>query len=87
MIRLITFLIVAVALSWLAAWLVDHPGRVALTWQGVHVETSFVVLLVAVAVIGVLLVLLFETLRILRQAPSRWGRARRRSTISRSATF
>jgi HemY protein len=79
MIRLIIFLIVAVALSWLATWLVDNPGRVSLTWQGTHIETSFVVLLLAVAVIGIVLVVLFEILRIVRQAPSRWGRAHRRS--------
>jgi HemY protein len=79
MIRLIVFLIVAVALSLLATWLVDNPGRVSLTWQGTHIETSFVVLLLAVAVIGIVLVVLFEILRIVRQAPSRWGRARRRS--------
>jgi HemY protein len=83
MIRLIVFLIVAVALSWLATWLVDHPGRVSLTWQGTHIETSFVVLLLAVAVIGILLVILFEILRVVRQAPSRWGRAHRRSRIDR----
>ena len=83
MIRLIVFLIVAVAVSWLATWLVDHPGRVSLTWQGTHIETSFVVLLLAVAVIGILLVILFEILRMLRQAPSRWGRAHRRSRIDR----
>lgn len=79
MIRLIVFLIVAVALSWLATWLVDNPGRVSLTWQGTHIETSFVVLLLAVAVIGIVLVVLFEILRVVRQAPSRWGRAHRRS--------
>jgi HemY protein len=83
MIRLIVFLIAAVALSWLATWLVDHPGRVSLTWQGTHIETSFVVLLLAVAVIGILLVILFEILRVVRQAPSRWGRAHRRSRIDK----
>jgi HemY protein len=79
MIRLIAFLIVAVALSWLATWLVDNPGRVSLTWQGTHIETSFVVLVLAVAVIGIVLVVLFEIVRMVRQAPSRWGRAHRRA--------
>jgi HemY protein len=79
MIRLILFLIVAVALSWLAVWLVDNPGTVSLTWQGMHIETSFAVLIIAIAVIGVLLTLLFEILRLLRQAPSRFGQARRRA--------
>jgi HemY protein len=79
MMRLIVFLIVAVALSWLATWLVDNPGRVSLTWQGTHIETSFVVLMLAVAVIGILMILLFEILRVIRQAPARWGRGWRRA--------
>jgi HemY protein len=83
MIRLIVFLIVAVALSWIATWLVDNPGQVSLTWQGTHIETSFVVLLVAVAVIGILLIILYEILRVVRQAPARWGRSFRRSRIDK----
>jgi HemY protein len=79
MIRLIVFLIVAVALAWLATWLVDNPGRVSLTWQGTHIETSVVVLLIAAAVLGILLVVLFEVLRVVRQAPSRWSQAHSRS--------
>ncbi|MGH6912404.1 MAG: heme biosynthesis protein HemY, partial [Geminicoccales bacterium] len=79
MIRLIAFLTVAVALAWLATWLADHPGNVSLTWQGMHIETSFAVLLVAVALIGIVLFILFEILRVLRQAPARFGRSRRRA--------
>jgi HemY protein len=83
MIRLIVFLIAAVALSWLATWLVDNPGQVSLTWQGTHIETSFVVLLLAVAVIGILLIILYEILRVVRQAPARWGRSFRRSRVDK----
>ena len=83
MIRLIVFLIAAVLLSWFASWLVDNPGRVSLTWQGTHVETSFVVLMLAVAVVGIVLVILFEILRVIRQAPGRWGRAHRRSRVDK----
>jgi HemY protein len=86
MIRLIVFLIVAVALSWLATWLVDNPGRVSLTWQGTHIETSFAVLMLAVAVIGILMVILFEILRVVRQAPGRWGRGWRRARIDKGYT-
>ena len=55
MIRLVLFLAAAVAVSLLAAWLANHPGAVALTWQGVHVETSFAVLMIAVLLFGALL--------------------------------
>ncbi len=79
MIRLIAFLIVAVLLSWLATWLVDNPGTVSLTWQGTHIETSFVVLLVALAVVAVLITVVFEILRVVRQAPRRIGQAHRRA--------
>lgn len=83
MIRLIVFLVVAVGLSLLAAWFADHPGRVSLIWQGVQIETSVAVLLVGLALFGVLLVALFELLRMLRGAPRRIGRRRRRSRIDK----
>jgi HemY protein len=83
MIRLVLFLVVAVALSLLAAWFADHPGRVALTWQGTRVETSVAVLIIAVLLFGVLLVILFEILRMLGAAPRRIGRHVRRSRVDR----
>ena len=83
MIRLIVFLVVAVALSWLATWLVNNPGSVLLTWQGVQVETSVAVAVVAVAVLTVLIVILFEILRWLRRVPARVSQARTRSRRDR----
>ena len=83
MIRLIVFLVVAVGLSLLAAWFADHPGRVSLIWQGVQIETSVAVLLVGLALLGVLVVVLFELLRMLRGAPRRIGRRWRRSRIDK----
>jgi HemY protein len=83
MIRLVLFLLAAVAVSLLAAWLADHPGRVALTWQGMHVETSFAILMIAVALFGLLLIALFEIIRVLGGAPRRIGRRRRRSRVDR----
>lgn len=77
MIRLIVFLAIAIALSLFATWLADHPGRAALTWGGTHVETSLVVLVIGVVVIGILLVILFEIYRLIRGAPRRFGRRRR----------
>jgi HemY protein len=79
MIRLVLFLVVAVLLSLGAAWLADHPGQVALTWQGTRVETSIAVLAVGVVLLGVLLIILFEIVRLLGGAPRRIGRRVRRS--------
>ena len=83
MIRLFLFLLAAVAVSLLAAWLADHPGQVALTWQGVHVETSFAVLMIAVLLLGLLMVVLFEITRLLGGAPRRIGHRLRRSRVDR----
>ena len=83
MIRLILFLVVAVGLSLVAAWLADHPGRVSLIWQGTQIETSVAVLIVGVVLFGVLLVILFEILRLVRGAPRRLGQRWRRSRTDR----
>ena len=69
MIRLIVFLAIAIALSLLAAWLADHPGRAALTWGGTHIETSVAVLVIGVLLLGVVLTILFEIFRLIRGAP------------------
>ena len=83
MIRLIVFLVVAVLLSLLASWLAENPGRVALTWQGTQIETSFAVLAVGILLLGVVLTILFEIVRLLRAAPRRLGRHRRQVRAER----
>jgi HemY protein len=82
-IRLVLFLLAAVAVSLLAAWLADHPGQVALTWQGMHVETSFAILMIAVLLLGLLFIIAFEIVRLLGGAPRRIGRRLRRSRTDR----
>jgi HemY protein len=82
MIRLIVFLVVAVALAWLATWLADHPGQVSLTWQGMQIETSFAVFVVVLAVLVLLAIAAFELLRLMRRAPQRI-RAHRHRTRER----
>jgi HemY protein len=79
MIRLVLFLVVAVALSLGMAWLADQPGRVALTWRGTHIETSPAVLIVAVLLFGVIVTILFEVVRLLGGAPRRSGGRLRRA--------
>ena len=78
MIRLILFLVVAVALSLLATWFADHPGRVSLVWQGMRIETSFAILVVGLVLFGVVVTIVFEVLRLIRGAPKRFVRGRRR---------
>jgi HemY protein len=78
MIRLILFLVVAVALSLLATWFADHPGRVSLVWQGMRIETSFAILVVGLVLFGVVVTIVFEVLRLIRGAPKRFVRSRRR---------
>jgi HemY protein len=79
MIRLIAFLAVAIALSLVASWLADHPGRAALTWGGTRIETSVAVLAIGVLLLGVVLAILFEIFRLIRGAPRRLGNWRRRA--------
>src|SRR5690606_11217860 len=79
MIRLVLFLLAAVAASLAAAWLADNPGRVALTWQGMHIETSFAVMAIALVLLVLLAIALFELLRLLGAAPRRISRHMRRS--------
>jgi HemY protein len=83
MIRLILFLIVAVALALLAAWFADHPGRVSLVWQGMQIETSVAVAVVAAVVAAVIVVLAFEILRLVRAAPRRLRAHRRHARTDR----
>ncbi len=62
MIRVVIFLILVGLLALGAAWLADRPGDVVVTWQGMHIETSVMVLaaglLVAVAALMLLWTLL-----------------------------
>ena len=44
MIRVVLFLIVVGALALGVAWLADRPGDVVITWQGMRIETSLMVL-------------------------------------------
>lgn len=71
MVRLIAFFIVAVALAWSAAWVVDHPGQMTLDWGGWRVDTSVGVLVFAVAAVAVLAALLYRLWLFLTRAPGR----------------
>jgi HemY protein len=83
MLRLILLLILATALALAAVWFVENPGRVLLEWQGYRLETSVGILILAALAATALLFLLFELIRVLLRAPTRWRRNRSRRRESR----
>ncbi len=70
MIRVIFFLIVVGLLSFGVAWLADRPGDVVITWQGLRIETSLMVLGAAVLATLVILVMLWSLVRAILNSPS-----------------
>ncbi len=69
MIRVVLFVLVIAAFAFGAVWLADRPGDVVITWLGRRVETSVMVLVLAVAAIAVLSTLLWSTLRAITNLP------------------
>ena len=72
---LILFLALA-AIAGAAAWLADHPGRIAFEWQGLRIETSAA--LAGAVVLAVLLAVLalYRAWRWLIEGPAAWRRKR-----------
>jgi HemY protein len=83
MIRILSFLVIVALLISGAVWMADRPGVVTVEWLGWRLETSVMVLLVALVVlVGVLVVvgrLLGGTLRL----PRTLGRNRREKKLKR----
>jgi HemY protein len=80
MIRVVIYLLAVGALALGAAWLADRPGDVMITWQGRRIETSVMVLTIAVVAIAVLTTMFWSTLRTILRSPDtlwRYLRARR----------
>jgi HemY protein len=69
MIRLVLFLIVVGALALGVAWLADRPGDVVVTWQGLRIETSLIVLGGAVLVAMAFVALIWSILRGIVRSP------------------
>jgi HemY protein len=68
-IRVVLFLLLIGALAFGAVWLADRPGDVVITWLGRRVETSVMVLALAVIAIAVLTTLFWSTLRAIAGLP------------------
>jgi len=75
MIRLISFLVVAVALAWGVVWVADNPGQMSLQWGGWRVDTSAGVLGAGVLAFAVVVALLYRLWLFLTRAPARIGDA------------
>ncbi len=77
MLRALGFLVVLGLLVALAVWMADHPGSASLDWQGYRVETSFVLLLGAIAALAVATALLYRLWLFIRRVPGQLVRAHR----------
>jgi len=75
MLRLIFFLIAAVALAWGVVWLADNPGQVSFNWGGWQVETSAGVFGGALVAFTIVAALLYRFWLFLTRAPGRIGGA------------
>ena len=69
MIRVVSFLIIVGALSLAVAWLADRPGDVVITWQGLRIETSLMVLGAAMLALMALLALIWSLVRAVLRSP------------------
>ena len=77
MIRIVLFLIVVGLLSVGVAWLADRPGDVLITWQGLRIETSLMVLAVAILVLMALIGIVFSAISTVVRSPVVLARLRR----------
>jgi len=77
MIRIVLFLIVVGALAVAITWLADRPGDVVVTWQGLRIETSLMVLGATVLATMIVLALLFSLLRTILRSPAMLARFHR----------
>ena len=71
MIRVVIFLLLIALAALGAVWLADRPGDVAITWIGHRIETSVMVLAVAVAAVAAATTILWSILRAVLRLPGR----------------
>jgi HemY protein len=77
MIRVVSFLIVVGVLSLAVAWIADRPGDVLITWQGLRIETSLLVLGAAILALVALLLMIWSLLRAAWRSPALFANLRR----------
>ena len=69
MIRVILFLALVALIALGVVWIADRPGDVAITWQGYRIETSVMVMAVAIAAIVTVALLLWSLIRTILRSP------------------
>lgn len=69
MIQVVLFLITVALIAAGFVWLADRPGDVVVTWLGYHIETSVMVLLLAVAALIVIGVMFWSVARAIWRSP------------------
>jgi HemY protein len=69
MIRVVLYFVLVGLLAAGAAWLADRPGDVMITWQGRRIETSVMVLIMAVMAFATLAVMLWSIARAILRSP------------------
>jgi HemY protein len=84
MIRIILFLVVVGALSLGVAWFADRPGEVVVTWQGMRIETSLMVMAAAVLTAMAVLAILWSIVRAILRSPATFARLRRERRAARA---
>jgi HemY protein len=77
MIRIVFFLIVVGVLALGAAWLADRPGDLIVTWQGIRMKTSPLVMAAALLVAVAVLVFVWSIVRAIVRSPAVLARRRR----------
>jgi HemY protein len=77
MLRLLFFIVVAVAVALAAVWFANHPGNVMVEFEGRQVQTSVGMLLLAFLAVGAVVTLLVELLRWLGGLPRRIRQSQR----------
>lgn len=69
MIRVVIYLLIVGLLAAAAVWLADRPGDVLITWQNYRIETSVMVLALAMAAVAVFTVMLWTIVRAILRSP------------------
>ncbi len=69
MIRVVIFLVAVGLLAFGVAWLADRPGDVVITWQGLRIETSLLILAAAVLTAMAVLALIWSAVRAVVRSP------------------
>lgn len=77
MIRVLVYLIIVGFLAYGVTLLADRPGDVAITWQGLRIETSLMVLSAAIVALVAALVLIWSLIRAILRSPTTLANLRR----------